>query len=90
MNLIRITIVLITFFYGGVDIGESVHNILGYVLLVIWLPIFWLFILPLAEKGRVFRKKKDKKKEENNENESVTEETEEEPSDPKEVETPTN
>ncbi len=65
MNLIRITIVLIAFYYGGVDIGESVHNILGYVLLVIWLPIFWLFILPLAEKGRVFRKKKDKRIDDN-------------------------
>jgi len=61
MNLLRITIVLLTFFYGGTDIGESVHNILGYVLLVIWLPIFWLFVLPLAEKGRTFRKKKSEK-----------------------------
>ena len=89
MNLIRITIVLLTFFYGGIDIGESVHNILGYVLLVIWLPIFWLFILPLAEKGRVFRKKKEKKKEQNDVKDSVIEESDEiSQSDTQEIEKP--
>jgi exosortase/archaeosortase family protein len=76
MNLLRITIVLLTFFYGGTDLGESVHNILGYVLLVIWLPIFWLFVLPLAEKGRVFRKKKSKEAKEHKEETSETEESE--------------
>ncbi|NPD87966.1 MAG: exosortase/archaeosortase family protein [Asgard group archaeon] len=63
MNFLRITIVMLTFYYGGTNLGESVHNVLGYVLLVIWLPIFWLFILPLAEKGRIFRKKKAKEME---------------------------
>ncbi|MHA2357491.1 MAG: exosortase/archaeosortase family protein [Candidatus Heimdallarchaeaceae archaeon] len=61
MNLIRIGIVLTVFYYSGNSIGESVHNYLGYVFLVIWLPIFWMFILPLAEKDRK-RKRRDKKK----------------------------
>jgi exosortase/archaeosortase family protein len=78
MNFLRITIVMLTFYYGGTDLGESVHNILGYVLLVIWLPIFWLFILPLAEKGRVFRKKKSKKVDKKTDDTIETEESEEE------------
>ena len=82
MNFLRITIVMITFFYGGTDLGESVHNVLGYVLLVIWLPIFWLFILPLAEKGRVFRKKKAKKIDANKEDNAKIEESEEKDSSP--------
>jgi len=61
MNLIRIAIVLTVFYYGGNDIGQSVHNYLGYIFLVIWLPLFWMFILPLADKDRR-KKKRDKKK----------------------------
>ncbi len=78
MNFLRITIVMLTFYYGGTSLGESVHNVLGYVLLVIWLPIFWLFILPLAEKGRTFRKKKAKEMEASKEDVTELEESEEE------------
>ena len=87
MNLLRITIVILTFYYGGTSLGESVHNILGYVLLVMWLPIFWLFILPLAEKGRTFRKKKAKEMEASKDDATELEENEEkEPSENLEIE----
>ncbi|MHA1952659.1 MAG: exosortase/archaeosortase family protein [Candidatus Heimdallarchaeaceae archaeon] len=87
MNLVRITIVMLAFYYGGTSIGESVHNVLGYVLLVIWLPIFWLFILPLAEKGRKFRKKKAKEMKASKEDATELEESEKkEPSEDLETE----
>lgn len=63
MNLIRIMIIISIYYYQGPSVGEPVHNFLGYALLIIWLPIFWLYILPLAEKKEVKEERKLRKKE---------------------------
>jgi exosortase/archaeosortase family protein len=64
VNILRITtITAITYAYGWKDVGEPIHNYLGYVMLILWLPIFWLFILPLGERKELRMKRRSKKKE---------------------------
>jgi exosortase/archaeosortase family protein len=71
INILRIVIVISLYYFYGREIGEPVHNYLGYIMLILWIPVFWLFILPLSEKKeireqrkqkRIERKKKKKKK----------------------------
>ena len=59
VNILRVTIIFIINYYEGWGVAEPIHNYLGYVFLMIWVPIFWLFILP------IFEKKKESKKSNN-------------------------
>ncbi|MCE7741627.1 MAG: exosortase/archaeosortase family protein [Candidatus Heimdallarchaeota archaeon] len=61
MNLIRIMIIISLYYYQGGSIAGPVHNYLGYVILIIWLPIFWMYILPLAETKEVKQERKQRK-----------------------------
>ncbi len=63
MNLIRIMIIISLYYYQGPSIAEPVHNYLGYVILIVWLPIFWLYILPLAETKEMRQERKLRKAE---------------------------
>ena len=56
------TITAITYAYSW-DVGEPIHNYLGYVMLILWIPIFWLYILPLGERKELREKRKQRKKE---------------------------
>ncbi len=63
VNILRIMIITaITYAYGW-DVGGPIHNYLGYVMLILWLPIFWLYILPLGERKEIKEKRKQRKKE---------------------------
>ncbi len=61
MNLIRIMIIISLYYYQGSAIADPVHNYLGYVILIIWLPIFWLYILPLADTKELKQERKQRK-----------------------------
>ncbi len=63
MNLIRIMIIISLYYYQGSSIAGPVHNYLGYVILIIWLPIFWLYVLPLGEKKEVKQERKLRRQE---------------------------
>ncbi len=52
VNLLRVTIIFIINYYQGWAVAEPIHNYLGYVFLMIWVPIFWLFILSWGEKKK--------------------------------------
>ena len=63
VNILRIMIITaITYAYGW-EVGGPIHNYLGYVMLILWLPIFWLYILPLGERRELKKNRKMKKKE---------------------------
>ena len=51
INILRVNVILFVFYFRGWDIAEPIHNYLGYALLIMWIPIYWLFILPKAEKS---------------------------------------
>ncbi|MHA1199496.1 MAG: exosortase/archaeosortase family protein [Candidatus Heimdallarchaeaceae archaeon] len=61
MNLIRIMIIISLYYYQGGAIADPVHNYLGYVILIIWLPIFWMYILPLADTKEVKQERKQRR-----------------------------
>jgi exosortase/archaeosortase family protein len=61
MNLIRIMIIISLYYYQGGSIAGPVHDYLGYVILIIWLPIFWLYVLPLADVKEVKINRKQKR-----------------------------
>lgn len=52
VNLLRVIIIFIINYYKGWDVAGPIHNYLGYVFLMIWVPIFWLLILPWGEKEK--------------------------------------
>ncbi|MBY9001492.1 MAG: exosortase/archaeosortase family protein [Candidatus Heimdallarchaeota archaeon] len=52
VNIIRVTIIFIINYFQGWAIAGPIHNYLGYVFLMIWVPIFWLFVLPIFEKKK--------------------------------------
>lgn len=52
INILRVNVILFVFYFRGWDIAEPIHNYLGYALLIMWIPIYWLFILPKAEKRK--------------------------------------
>lgn len=52
VNILRVTIIFVINYYNGWDVAGPIHNYLGYVFLMIWVPIFWLFILPIFEKKK--------------------------------------
>jgi len=52
VNILRVTIIFIINYYNGWGVAGPIHNYLGYVFLMIWVPIFWLFILPIFEKKK--------------------------------------
>ncbi len=58
VNLIRVLIIVVIFYFKDWSIAGPIHDYLGYAFLILWVPIFWLFILPIGEK------KKPKKQEE--------------------------
>jgi len=63
VNIIRIMIIIALTYSYGWSVAEPVHNYLGYVMLILWLPTFWLFILPMGERKEVRKKRKLKRKE---------------------------
>ncbi|MCE7740624.1 MAG: hypothetical protein KAU62_03070 [Candidatus Heimdallarchaeota archaeon] len=63
VNLIRIIIIITLFYFYGGSVGYPVHNYLGYAMLILWLPIFWLFILPIGERKELKKKRKLRRKE---------------------------
>jgi len=69
VNLIRVLIIIVIFYFKDWSIAGPIHDYLGYAFLILWVPIFWLFILPIGEK------KKPKKKDENSQSEINKEET---------------
>jgi len=86
INILRIIIVISLYYFYGGEVGEPVHNYLGYIMLILWIPVFWLFILPLSEKKeireqrkqkRIERKKKKKKKNRETRTENLEEKTSE-------------
>lgn len=58
VNLIRVLIIIVIFYFKDWSIAGPIHDYLGYAFLILWVPIFWLFILPIGEKKKP--KKKDK------------------------------
>lgn len=52
VNLIRISIILTIDYFKGWDVAGPVHNYLGYVFLMIWIPLFWFFVLSWGQKGK--------------------------------------
>lgn len=52
VNILRVTIIFVINYYNGWGVAGPIHNYLGYVFLMIWVPIFWLFILPIFEKKK--------------------------------------
>jgi len=52
VNILRVTIIFIINYYKGWNVAGPIHNYLGYAFLMIWIPIFWLFILPIFEKKK--------------------------------------
>jgi exosortase/archaeosortase family protein len=42
LNIIRLIIVVVSMYYYGWDIGQSVHQVIGYILFLSWLGIFLL------------------------------------------------
>jgi len=52
VNLLRVLIIFIINYYQGWGVAGPIHNYLGYIFLMIWVPIFWLFILPMGEKKK--------------------------------------
>lgn len=52
VNILRVTIIFVINYYNGWAVAGPIHNYLGYVFLMIWVPIFWLFILPIFEKKK--------------------------------------
>jgi exosortase/archaeosortase family protein len=69
VNLIRVLIIIIIFYFKDWSIAGPIHDYLGYAFLILWVPIFWLFILPIGEK------KKSKKQDEVSSPEIPEEET---------------
>lgn len=61
MNLIRIMIIISLYYYQDSTLAGNVHNYLGYVILIIWLPVFWLYILPLADSKDVKQERRLRK-----------------------------
>lgn len=59
INIIRVTIIFIINYFNGWGVAGPIHNYLGYVFLMIWVPIFWLFILPIFEKKKKTAKSED-------------------------------
>lgn len=52
VNLIRVLIIVIIFYFKDWSIAGPIHDYLGYAFLILWVPIFWLFILPIGEKKK--------------------------------------
>jgi len=52
VNILRVTIIFVVNYYKEWGVAGPIHNYLGYVFLMIWVPIFWLFILPIFEKKK--------------------------------------
>jgi len=50
INIVRLFGVFLTFEYLGVDLGNTVHVYLGYILFIVWVMVFWAlafrFLLP--------------------------------------------
>jgi len=61
LNLIRIMIIISLFYYYGSDIAMPVHDYLGYAILIIWLPVFWLSILILADKKELKDERRERR-----------------------------
>ena len=43
LNIIRVIIILLIAYHQGWAIAEPIHNYIGYGILAIWVPIFWIF-----------------------------------------------
>ncbi len=52
VNILRVTIIFVINYFEGWGVAGPIHNYLGYLFLMIWVPIFWLFILPIFEKKK--------------------------------------
>ena len=52
VNLIRVLIIVVIFYFKDWSIAGPIHDYLGYAFLILWVPIFWLFILPIGEKKK--------------------------------------
>ena len=42
LNIIRVIIILIIAHHRGWEIAEPIHNYIGYGILALWVPIFWI------------------------------------------------
>jgi exosortase/archaeosortase family protein len=42
LNIVRLTIVVLSMYYYGWDIGQSIHQVIGYILFLSWLGIYLL------------------------------------------------
>lgn len=42
LNIVRVTIILLTDYFYGLEVGGNVHYIIGYILFSIWLAVFFL------------------------------------------------
>ncbi len=52
VNLIRVSIILTIDYFKGWDVAGPIHNYLGYVFLMVWIPLFWFFVLSWGQKGK--------------------------------------
>ncbi|MFW9851856.1 MAG: exosortase/archaeosortase family protein [Candidatus Thorarchaeota archaeon] len=52
VNLMRVLIIIVIFYFKDWSIAGPIHDYLGYAFLILWVPIFWLFILPIGEKKK--------------------------------------
>ncbi|MHA1668766.1 MAG: exosortase/archaeosortase family protein [Candidatus Heimdallarchaeaceae archaeon] len=88
LNLIRVGIILGLYFPMDWSQLETIHNYLGYAFLIMWIPIYWLFILPMAENETEKKKRKEsrlkKKKETRQETQQETQEETQQEKDDKE------
>lgn len=52
VNLVRVSIILTIDYFKGWAVAGPVHNYLGYVFLMVWIPLFWFFVLSWGQKGK--------------------------------------
>ncbi len=45
INLLRVGIIILFSYFQGWDVAGPIHDYLGYVFLMIWLPLFWSYVL---------------------------------------------
>ncbi|MCG3215137.1 MAG: exosortase/archaeosortase family protein [Candidatus Heimdallarchaeota archaeon] len=50
INILRVIVIIFIFYFRDWSVAGPVHDYLGYVFLIMWVPIFWLFVLPKSEK----------------------------------------
>lgn len=63
LNLFRVGFILALYYDLNWTQLEPIHNYMGYVILILWLPVYWLFILPIAEKPELKLERKERRKE---------------------------